>query len=40
MISVLGFYKSRRISLLRIVLMSNDKKQLRLVDERQLRLVD
>jgi hypothetical protein len=40
MISILSFYKSNRISLLRTVLISNDKKQLRLVDERQLRLVD
>jgi hypothetical protein len=37
---MLGFYKSKRIYLLRIMLISNNKRQLRLVDKRQLKLVD
>jgi hypothetical protein len=39
-IPMLGFYKSKRIYLLRIMLISNNKRQLRLVDKRQLKLVD
>jgi hypothetical protein len=37
---MLDSYKSKRIYLLGIALTSNDKKRLRLVDERQLKLVD
>jgi hypothetical protein len=39
-ISILDFCKSKRISLPRIALISNDKKQIRLVDKRQLKLVN
>jgi hypothetical protein len=37
---MLDSYKLKRIYLLGIALTSNDKKQLRLVDKRQLKLVN